>query len=72
MFEVQGHWPETGNWGVCLCAAFEGAPEDVDITMFETQGTEADAIGRAAADLVAKVRTDGCFPYQCGNLCSNK
>lgn len=46
--------------GVCLCAAFEGAPEEVDITMFEARGTEADAIGRAAADLVAKVRLHGC------------
>ena len=57
---------------VCVCAAFEGAPEDVDITMFETQGAEADAIGRAAAELVAKVRSNGCLPDQCESLCSKK
>ncbi|BDA47793.1 probable ubiquitin thioesterase OTU1 at C-terminar half [Coccomyxa sp. Obi] len=42
------------HYDALAVAAFEGAPEDVDITMFEAKGAEADAIGRAAAELVAK------------------
>ncbi|EIE18214.1 OTU-domain-containing protein [Coccomyxa subellipsoidea C-169] len=42
------------HYDALAVAAFEGAPEDVDITMFDTHGSEADSIGRAAAELVAK------------------
>jgi hypothetical protein len=41
--------------GIHARAAFEDAPEDVDMTMFEASGPDADSIGRAAAELVAKV-----------------
>lgn len=37
-------------------AAFEGAPEEVDVTVFEAEGRQAAAICQAAAELVAKVR----------------
>lgn len=42
------------------CAAFEGAPEEVDITMFDANSPDAESIGRAAAELVAKVCA--CLP----------
>ena len=37
------------------CAAFEGAPEEYDITVHDTAGPESAAISKAAAELVAKV-----------------
>ena len=37
------------------CAAFEGAPEEYDITVHDTAGSESAAISKAAAELVAKV-----------------
>jgi hypothetical protein len=40
---------------VVMTAAFEGAPEEVDVTVFETGNPEADAISEAASQLVAKV-----------------
>ena len=36
-------------------AAFEGAPEEYDITVFDSTDSEAAAISNAAAELVAKV-----------------
>lgn len=46
-----------GQVSACACnaAAFEDAPEEVDITVFEAQGPEAEAISKAAAELVSKV-----------------
>ena len=38
-------------------AAFEDAPEEVDITVFECNGPDAEAITSAAAELVSKVST---------------
>ena len=40
----------------CL-AAFEDAPEEVDVTVFEAEGQQAAAICQAAAELVAGVRS---------------
>ena len=37
-------------------AAFDGAPEELDITLFETVGSDFVSIERAASTLVAKVR----------------
>ena len=51
----------TSFWSVklkfCKCAraAFDTAPEEVDITVFASVGPEADTITRAAAELVSKV-----------------
>ena len=49
-------------WG-CL-AAFEDAPEEVDVTVFEAEGRQAAAICQAAAELVAGVRS-WHFPQHC-------
>lgn len=40
----------------CVAAAFEDAPEDLDVTIFETARSEMPAVHRAAKELVAKVR----------------
>ena len=37
-------------------AAFDGAPEELDITLFETLGRDFVSVERAASILVAKVR----------------
>ena len=38
-----------------LEAAFEDAPEEIDVTIFNPRGTNGTAISAAAADLVEKV-----------------
>ncbi|CAL5229044.1 g12293 [Coccomyxa viridis] len=43
------------HYDALAVAAFDDAPEEVDITVFECSGPDADAISNAAADLVRKV-----------------
>ena len=39
----------------CCCAAFQGAPEELDVTIIEPAGQQSGAIERAAAALTAEV-----------------
>ena len=54
-------WTQTCAKTDCTLAAFPDAPEELDVTIFDVQGGQAEAISRAAATLVEKVSFARCF-----------